>query len=288
METVGQRVGAKQLDFQNEMARLAQKQTARESDFQSMIQSAGFQNEATLRKRADELGAISQKTLQQQQDFSNLSQIVSQINQARGGEFGLKAQALEFDTSQRMRERADELSGIAERKQSEESEYQALLAALGQQAGARQSEFAMGVQATDQRNLASQADFAGQQQALQQRNLAAQQAFASSMQKTMTEDQMQQQQMSNLQSFRGLQPVAAQYGMTGPGAQQSAAGMYQPPTYQPTNVMGMLQGQQQMAASNFGTQANIFGTQAKAATQPSGFGQIVGTGLGIYAGKTWG
>ena len=131
--------------------------------------------------------------------------------------------------------------------------------------------------------MAAQQDLAAQQQAMAQRNQAAQQSFTSAMQKAGTQEQMKQQQMANLQSFSGLSPVASQFGML-PGAQQAAQANFMPLQYQPTNAMQMLQGQQNLAASNFGTQANIFGTQAEAAMQPSGFGQVLGTAAGVWAG----
>jgi hypothetical protein len=272
MEGVGQRAGAQQAQVGLEMDRLAQQQAARQAGFQADIQAAGFENEATMRKRVDELGAIAQRTSQQQQDFANLSQIVSQINQARGGQFGMEAQQLEINTQQQMRERADELASAAQRNQAQEAEYQDLLSGLAQRERATQAEFGM------QQSKWEQEQSLGQKQDQQR-----QQVFASAMQKTMSEEQLKQQQVANLQSFSGLAPVSGQFGMM-PGAQQAAASAFTPLGYKPTNAMELLQGQQQMAASNFGAQANIFGTQTKAATQPSGFGQVLGTGLGVWAG----
>ena len=271
-----------QQNLSNRLMGIQQRTGAEQAEFGLGMQRLGADQEATLRERADELAAIGQRTEAEQQEFSNLSGIINQINQTRGQQFGLGAQAVEFDTSQRMRERADELSAMAQRNQAEEGEYQSLLSALGQQAATRQAQYGLDLQGVQQRNVAADADFAKQQQAMAQRNQAAQQSFASAMQKTMSEEQLKQQQMANLQSFSGLAPVAAQFGML-PGAQQAAASTYSPVQYQPTNAMQLLQGQQQLAASNFGTQANIYGTQAQMAMQPSGaagFGQLVGTTIG--------
>ena len=280
---IGQRTAAEQQEFQNLLSQLEQQNMARERGFQADIQAAGFDNEAALRERTDQLTAIGQRTAAEQQEFSNLSQIVNQINQTRGGQFGLGAQAAEFNTSQRLRERADELSAMAQRNQAQEGEYQSLLAALGQQGATRQAQYGQELQGIQQRNLAAEADLSRQQQAMAQRNQAAQQSFASAMQKTMSEEQLKQQQMANLQSFSGLTPVAAQFGAL-PGAQQGVASSYQPIQYQPTNTMQLLQGQQQMAASNFGTQADIWGKQAEIAAKPSGFAELLGTGVGVFAG----
>ena len=257
---------------------------ARERGCQADFQAAGFDNEAALRERTDQLTAIGQRTATEQQEFTNLSQIVSQINQTRGGQFGLGAQAAEFNSSQRLRERADELSAMAQRNQAEEGEYQSLLSALGQQGATRQAQYGQELQGIQQRNVASEADLARQQQSMAQRKQAAHQSFASAMQKTMSEEQLKQQQMANLQSFSGLTPEAALFGAL-QGAQQGVASSYQPIQYQPTNVGGLLQGQQNLAASVFGNQANIFGSQAELAAQPSAFGAIAGGVAGALTGK---
>ena len=283
LAAIGQRTGAQQQEYQNLLSQLEQQNMARERGFQADIQAAGFDNEAALRERTDQLTAIGQRTAAEQQEFSNLTQIVGQINQTRGGQFGLGAQAAEFNTSQRLRERADELSAMAQRNQAEEGEYQSLLSALGQQGATRQAQYGQELQGIQQRNVASEADLARQQQSMAQRNQAAQQSFASAMQKTMSEEQLKQQQMANLQSFSGLTPVAAQFGAL-QGAQQGVASSYQPIQYQPTNVGGLLQGQQNLAASVFGNQAEIYKTQAGLAAQPSGFAELLGTGVGVWAG----
>jgi len=49
-----------------------------------------------------------------------------------------------------------------------------------------------------------------------------------------------------------------------------------------------LQGQQNLQGNIFGTQANIWGQQAQAAAQPSGFGSLVGTVGGAWAGTASG
>ncbi len=107
------------------------------------------------------------------------------------------------------------------------------------------------------------------------------------MQQTATQQQMQQQQMANLQSFSGLAPVSTQFGGLA-GAQQAGAANFNPIQYQPTSGMQLLQGQQGLASNTFGTQANIWGKQAEAAMQPSGFGSLLGTVGGAYAGTASG
>jgi hypothetical protein len=270
-----------QQNLSNRMLGIQQRTGAETAEFGMGMQRLGADQEATLRERADELAAIGQRTEAEQQEFSNLSGIINQMNQTRGQQFGLGAQAVEFDTSQRLRERADELSAMAQRNQAEEGEYQSLLSALGQQGATRQAQYGQELQGIQQRNVASEADLARQQQAMAQRNQAAQQSFASAMQKTMSEEQLKQQQMANLQSFSGLTPVAAQFGAL-QGAQQGVASSYQPIQYQPTDVAGLLQNQQQLASNTFGTQANIFGSQVQQSMAPSSF-ERVAKGL-----KDWG
>ena len=287
LAAIGQRTGAEQQEYQNLLTQMEQQNTAMERGFQVDIQAAGFDNEAALRERTDQLSAIAQRTGAEQQEFANLGQIVSQMNQARTGQFGMGGQRLEANTMQRMRERQDELGALAQRNQAEEAEYQGLLSALGQQAGTRQAQYGLDMQGVQQRNVAAQQDLAAQQQAMAQRNQAAQQSFASAMQKAGTQEQMKQQQMANLQSFSGLAPVASQFGML-PGAQQAAQANFMPLQYQPTNAMGLLQGQQNLAQQQFGTQAGMWGQQAKIASQPSGFGQLLGTVAGGWAGSASG
>ena len=89
--------------------------------------------------------------------------------------------------------------------------------------------------------------------------------------------------MANLQSFSGLAPISGQFGNLG-GAQQAAFANYSPVQYQPTNTAALLQNQQNLQGSIFGTQANIWGQQAQAAMQPSGFGSLLGTVGGAWAG----
>ena len=161
------------------------------------------------------------------------------------------------------------------------------LMGIEQRTGAEQSEFGMGQQVLSQQNQATMQERADELAALGQRNQARQQAFANAMQRTATQQQMQQQQMANLQSFSGLAPVSTQFGGLA-GAQQAGAANFNPIQYQPTSGMQLLQGQQGLQGSIFGNQANIWGAQAEAAAQPSGFGQLLGTGLGVWAGKTWG
>ena len=138
-----------------------------------------------------------------------------------------------------------------------------------------------------QRNAAQEADFAKEQAAMAQRNQARQQSFTNAMQRTATQEQMQQQQMANLQSFSGLAPVSGQFAGVS-GAQQQAGASFNPMQYQRTDAGQLLQGQQQLAGSNFGTQAGIWGQQAQAAAQPSGFGSLLGTVAGGWAGTASG
>jgi len=118
---LGQRTSAEQAEYQNLLSQLEQQNTAMERGFQLDIQAAGFDNEAALRERTDQLSAIAQRTGAEQQEFANLGQIVSQMNQARTGQFGMGGQRLEANTRQRMRERQDELGALAQRNQAEEA-----------------------------------------------------------------------------------------------------------------------------------------------------------------------
>ena len=272
-----------QQNLMNKLMGIEQRTGAEQSEFGMGQQVLSQQNQATMQERADELAALGQRNQAEQQEFNNLQTSLAQINQTRGAQLGADIQAAGFDNQAALVERADQLGAMAQRNQAEESEFQSLLQGLGQQQGARTAGFGMQQQAIGQRNQAADTDFARQQAALGQQNQARQQSFANAMQRTATQQQMQQQQMANLQSFSGLAPVSGQFGGLG-GAQQAGAMNFNPIQYTPTSGMQLLQGQQGLAGKVFGTQADIWGQQAQAAAQPSGFGSLLGTVGGAYAG----
>ena len=276
-----------QQNLANRLTGIQQRTGAEQSEFGMGQTVTGQRNQAVMQERADELAALGQRNAAQQQEFQNLQSSLAQINQVREAQLGADVQAAGFDNAAVMQERADELAAIGQRNQAEESEYQNLLQGLQQQQNARTAGFGMQAQAVGQRNQAQEADFAKEQSAIAQRNQARQQSFANAMQRTATQQQMQQQQMANLQSFSGLAPVSSQFGGLS-GAQAQAGANFNPIQYQPTSAGALLQGQQQLQGNIFGTQANMWGKQVEAAAQPSGFGQLLGTGLGVWAGKTWG
>jgi len=272
-----------QQNLANRLTGIQQRTGAEQAEFGMGQQVTEQRNVAAMQERADQLAALGQRNQAEQQEFQNLQAALDQQNQVRAQQFGADIQATEFNTQQRMRERADELAAMAQRNQAEESEYQNLLQGLQQQQNARTAGFGMQQQAVAQRNQAAESDFAKQQSALAQRNQARQQSFANAMQRTATQQQMQQQQMANLQSFSGLAPVSQQFGGMA-GAGQGMATTFNPIQYQPTSAQSLLQGQQQLQSNLFGTQSQNWQTQANIAAQPSGFGQILGTVAGSFAG----
>ena len=272
-----------QQNLANRLMGIQQRTGAEQAEFGMGQEVTGQRNVAAMQDRADVLSAMGLRNQAEQQEFQNLQAAIDQANQVRAQQFGVDMQAQEFNTQQRMRERADELSAMAQRNQAEESEYQNLLQGLQQQQNVRTAGFGMQQQAVGQRNQAAEADFAKQQSALAQKNQARQQSFANAMQRTATQQQMQQQQMANLQSFSGLAPVSQQFGGMA-GAQQGMQATFNPIQYQPTSAQALLQCQQQLQGNLFGTQAGIWGQQAQIAAQPSGFGQVLGTVGGAFAG----
>jgi len=276
-----------QQNLANRLMGIQQRTGAEQAEFGMGQTVTGQRNQAAMQERADELAALGQRNAAEQQEYQNLQASLAQINQVRQQQLAADVQAAGFDNTAVMQERADELAAMGQRNQAEESEYQNLLQGLQQQQNARTAGFGMQAQAVGQRNQAQEADFAREQAAIAQRNQARQQSFANAMQRTATQQQMQQQQMANLQSFSGLAPVSSQFGGLS-GAQQQAAANFNPIQYKPTSAAALLQGQQSLQGNIFGTQANMWGKQVEAAAQPSGFGQLLGTGLGVWAGKTWG
>lgn len=116
------------------------------------------------------------------------------------------------------------------------------------------------------------------------RNQAAQQNYANAMNRLSGQETMNQQRMGNLQAFAFGQPLVNQLGSLG-GMQQQAA------PYAPTQVAGYGQsiGQQMgnvqsLNQSNYQGAMQAWQTQAQAAMQPSGFGSVLGTAFGAFAG----
>jgi hypothetical protein len=129
-----------------------------------------------------------------------------------------------------------------------------------------QANFANAMQQVQQGNQAKGATFAGQQQNLGQR-LAA-----------------RQQDVGNIQSLLGLQPLAAQAGQLS-GLQQGASPFTMPQMQRGTVLDPNAAATSANFAGNvFGTQGDIWGTQARIAAQPSGVGQIFGTAFGALTG----
>jgi len=272
-----------QQNLANRLMGIQQRTGAEQAEFGMGQTVTGQRNQAAMQERADELAALGQRNAAEQQEYQNLQASLAQINQVRQQQLAADVQAAGFDNTAVMQERADELAAMGQRNQAEESEYQNLLQGLQQQQNARTAGFGMQAQAVGQRNQAQEADFAREQAAIAQRNQARQQSFANAMQRTATQQQMQQQQMANLQSFSGLAPVSSQFGGLS-GAQQQAAANFNPIQYQPTSAAALLQNQQSLQGNIFGTQSQNWRTQAQMAAQPSGFGQILGTVGGAFAG----
>ena len=145
-----------------------------------------------------------------------------------------------------------------------------------------------------QRTGATQAERADEMNTLAQRNQAAQQAYANAVGQIQGQEGLRQQRLANLQAFAFGQPLVSQLGALG-GMQQQAA-PYMPAQMQAgMGMQGQLGAGAQFAQQGFGTAGNIYGsqlqaatdiynTQAKIASQPGAFGQILGTLGGAFAG----
>ena len=152
---------------------------------------------------------------------------------------------------------------------------------LGQQRrGEALGLLASGQTEADRANTMAQQSFANAIQRVQQinqaRNVGSQQQLAA-----------RQQDVGNIQSYLGLQPIAAQ-GAAMSGLQQGASPFTMP---QMQRGMGLNPNAgatgANFAANIFGTQANIYGTRA---SQPSSFERFanVASKLGSAAGGTGG
>ena len=148
---------------------------------------------------------------------------------------------------------------------------------------------------SDTTNRRAQANFANMMQQIQQSNQAKGATFAAGQQNLGQRAAARQQDVGNIQSMLGLQPVAAQGGYLS-GLQQGAAPFSMPQMQRGTaldpNAAATAAG---FAGNVFGTQGDMWSTQAQIAAQPSGIGQLVGGVLGAFGGgygealgKNWG
>ena len=132
----------------------------------------------------------------------------------------------------------------------------------------------------DVANRLAQQNFANTMQRVQQINQSRGEGFAAQQQALGTRLAGRQQDVGNIQSLLGLQPVAAQAGMMA-GMQQGASPFAAPQMQRgmglDPNAAGLGAG---FAQNMFGTQANIYETQS----QPSGLGAALGTVAGGFAG----
>lgn len=168
----------------------------------------------------------------------------------------------------------------------------AKLEAGGQMGQQRRGEalgfLASGQSTADTANRLAQQSFANAMGRVQQVNQSRQLGFAARQQNLGQQLAARQQDVSNVQSLLGLQPVAAQGGLMA-GMQQGAAPYMMPQMQYGVNVnpnagaMGA-----QFAQGVFGTQGNIFATQAqmkspfeRAAATLANLGQAAGGSQGF-------
>jgi len=127
---------------------------------------------------------------------------------------------------------------------------------------------------SDVANTLSQQNFANAMGRVQQMNQARGASFAGQQQNLAQQLGARQQDVGNIQSLLGLQPVAAQGGYMA-GLQQGASPFSMPQTSRGIGLdAGAGQAGAQFAGNVFGTQANMWNT---AAQLPSGAERVVGS-----------
>ena len=189
------------------------------------------------------------------QQQRTLEQGVRRASAARGQELG---------SASALREAIAKLQGGMQLGQQRRGEY---LGFLGS-----------GQATSDVANRLSQQNFANTMQRIQQINQARGQTFAGQQQLAATRMGARQQDVGNIQSLLGLQPVAAQAGMMA-GMQQGAS-PFAAPTIQQRGV-GL---DPQAAAAGAGFAGTVFGTQASMfASQKSPFEVAAGVMSGLGA-----
>ena len=131
-----------------------------------------------------------------------------------------------------------------------------------------------GQSASDKANLLGQQNFANAMSRVQQINQARGAAFTGQQQNLAQQVAARQQDVSNIQSLLGLQPVAAQGGYMS-GLQQGASPFTMPQMQRGIGLNPNAGAQAaQFAGDVFGTQSSNWRTQAQL---PSGFERAVGT-----------
>ena len=136
----------------------------------------------------------------------------------------------------------------------------------------------------DTSNRLAQSNFANVMQQVQQANQARGATFAGQQQNLGQQLAARQQDVGNIQSLLGLQPIAAQGGYLaglGQGASPFTMPQMQRGSGLDPNAGATASG---FAGNVFGTQGDIWSQQAQLAAQPSGVGQLVGGVLGAFGG----
>ena len=269
-----------QQNFANTMQKIGQVNQARGATF-----AGEQQNVANTMQRVQQINqARSAQFAGEQQNLANEMQRVQQINQARGAGFAGEQQNLSNEMmriQQINQARGAGFTGEQQNLANEMMRIQQINQARGAGFAGGQQNLANEMQRIQLINQARGAGFAGQQQnfanemqRVQQINQARGAAFAGGQQALGTQLGARQQDIGNIQSMLGLQPVAAQGGYMA-GLQQGASPFTMPQIQQRGVGLNAQAGAQgaQFAGDVFGTQAGMW--QAEMA-KPSGLQSAVG------------
>jgi hypothetical protein len=279
-----------QQNLENERQRIQQINQARGAGFAGEQQN--LVNEMERIRQVNE--ARGAGFTGEQQNLSNEMLRIQQINQARGAGFTGEQQNLanEMQRIQQINQaRGAGFAGEQQNLANEMMRIQQINQARGAGFAGGQQNLANEMQRIQLINQARGAGFAGQQQnfanemqRVQQINQARGAAFAGGQQALGTQLGARQQDIGNIQSMLGLQPVAAQGGYMS-GLQQGASPFTMPQIQQRGVGLNAQAGAQgaQFAGNVFGTQAGMWQTEM---AQPSGLQNAVGmlSSLGSAAG----
>lgn len=228
------------------------------------LASAGFNNTASQQQYQNAMGNTGFNNAAAQQDFQNKQATAGFNNTAGNQGFQNIMAAL----------------GLNNASAQQNFQNQGTTAQFNN--AAAQQGFQNQATATQANNDSASQAFQNAMNAIGQRNQATQNTFGAQQGQLQQQAGARQQDLANIQSFLGLQPIVTQ-GAQLSGLQQGAAPFATGSGYNSTltNPNAAANGTQ-FASNVFGTQGSIYNTQM--ANNQSPFGAIVGAGIGAMTG----
>lgn len=239
---------------------------AAQQDFANMQSRAGFNNQANSQALSQLMSALGFNNATGTQDLANRQNVAGFNNTAAQQGFANRVTATDFNNQAAQQDFTNRGQTAQFNNTAAQQAYSNTLGATAQNNDAANQAFQNAMAAIGQRNQATQNTF-GAQQGMQQQRAGA-----------------RQQDLANIQSFLGLQPVVSQ-GSQLSGLQQGASPFLSGTGYQAlgTNPGAGQQGAE-WAGQLYGAQNQYAAGMAQAnAAKFGGVVGAIGTGIGAYA-----